>query len=406
MHSDEFPIERFENYPFIVDKNGSLSDHANLFVLHEIKSPITPSYRTLECKAYDLCYFFRWCSNTDINYLETNLPRLSRPTYRYHRHLIDLITIGEIAPTTGKRRMSTIIQFYKWLIAQELISDNHSLWIETPTDCLGNSVSKIDLITSFNRFKKQANPENVADESNLRPLNSKELNQLIDSLRKIGNPEMLLSFLLAVCTGARMCTVFTFRSQMFEKELPSTAKFKKIKIGLGSSVKNKKDKQMLVWIPVTLYQQLRIYALSDRALLRRRKFKKKYPLLSPHLFISERGNPYYLSENEAKIYDKLPIRGNTVHQFIAQRLKPKLRENGRNFSFHFHDLRATFALLLLEGLKIENSDNKLEIAAMNYVKSRMGHNSFSTTERYVERMDYPQFENATQLIFEKYLIGI
>lgn len=71
VRSDEdFVDDEYHHFPFVLRADGSLWEHANLFLLEQIKSVKRVPSKTLETRAVDLVMFRRWLDNEDVNYLE------------------------------------------------------------------------------------------------------------------------------------------------------------------------------------------------------------------------------------------------------------------------------------------------------------------------------------------------
>ena len=96
--------------------------------------------------------------------------------------------------------------------------------------------------------------------------------------------------------------------------------------------------------------------------------------------------------------------GNAVTQFILQQLKPELKRLGHSFSIHYHDLRATFGMNLLEEKLacLENSSDLFNV--LMHVRDRMGHNNIHTTENYLNYRKKYHLAVNTQSEFEKYIM--
>jgi len=96
--------------------------------------------------------------------------------------------------------------------------------------------------------------------------------------------------------------------------------------------------------------------------------------------------------------------GATVRQFIFTSLKKQLKKDGLEFSFSFHDLRASFGMNLLDSLMplVQSKEIKL-IRALIEIKERMGHSSLTTTEKYLNFRDRHKIKEQAQDDFEMHL---
>lgn len=118
---------------------------------------------------------------------------------------------------------------------------------------------------------------------------------------------------------------------------------------------------------------------------------------SQYLFLSNRGVPYYQSQKEVNEYnDNFSLHhiknGQTVRQFIKDKVIPLVKEESENFSYRFHDLRATYGMNLTEEQLISlNKGEKTLNDVREFVRIRMCHESSATTDlylRYRENLNY------------------
>ncbi|MHC5554765.1 tyrosine-type recombinase/integrase [Vibrio parahaemolyticus] len=411
----------FYHYPMIVDPDGSLWAEANRYLLSRLNGFVPVKRRTLESIAGDLAHFRRWLLKEEIDFLtDTARPR-ARPTYRYCAYLHDEIRFGKLKARTAKRRISSVQNFYRWLVVDG-VKFEYPLWLENDAalmfkDARGfqksKSVKSTDLTRSFRVVKSNDDySEHIDDGGKLRPLPKDEQVALIHALKAIGNTEMTLAFFLALATGARLQTVFTLRRQNFLDEPYKGAVSHRIKVGDGTPVSTKYGKQMVLLVPLFLYRRVQIYMNSERCHQRMKLSKHVYPENSDqYLFLTRTGQPYYMAENDPFAFLYLnPPRGNAVTQFIRQQLKPELYRHGYEFKFRFHDLRATFGMNLLESFVIQMSKAEPHLVvkadmtkALMLVRSRMGHTSIRTTEAYLNYREKYRVALDLQSEYEAYL---
>lgn len=411
----------FYHYPMIVDPDGSLWAEANRYLLNRLNGLVPAKRRTLESIAGDLAHFRQWLLEEEIDFLtDTARPR-ARPTYRYCAYLHDEIRLGKLKARTAKRRISSVQNFYRWLVVDG-VKFEYPLWLENDAalmfkDARGfqksKSVKSTDLTRSFRVVKSNDDySEHVDDGGKLRPLPKDEQVALIHALKAIGNTEMTLAFFLALATGARLQTVFTLRRQNFLDEPYKGAVSHRIKVGDGTPVSTKYGKQMVLLVPLFLYRRVQIYMNSERCHQRMKLSKHVYPENSDqYLFLTRTGQPYYMAENDPFTFlYRNPPRGNAVTQFIRQQLKPELYRLGFEFEFRFHDLRATFGINLLEerlrdypleDSSMQNQPNFFRL--LMYVRRRMGHANLATTERYLSYRQSFKLAESLQNGYECYL---
>lgn len=419
--SDSFYSEHFNHFPILVDADGSPWKEANRYLLSKLTGVLQAKHRTLESIASDLCNFRDWLTAEEIDFLIIAERTRARPTYRYCEFLHNQIKRGNIKTRTAKRRMNSIQNFYRWL-AEDGYQFSHALWLENEAvmkykNSYGFMKNKHIRLTDLSQSFKVSRStddygEYIDDGGKLRPLNEQEQTLLIQALKNIGNIEMLLAFLLSLTTGARLQTVFTTRKENFSTPPNETSPSLRLKIGSGTLINTKYQKQMVLVIPKWLHKKLYIYLKSKRYISRATRSNHVYEDEGKqYAFLTKAGQPYYMAQNDefAQLY-RNPPRGNAVTQFIRQQLMPEITRLGDKFTLRFHDLRATFGMNLLQqqlqkyklgGSAIENQPEFFRL--LMYVKERMGHSHLKTTEAYLNYRQKYKLAINVQAEYEAYI---
>jgi integrase len=411
----DFIVDKFHHFPVLINADGSPWQHGVLYLLSKLESNQIPSPKTLESIAVDLSHFMEFISSTPpLDYLVSPKRKLQRPTYAYRAYLQELLQDGLISKNTASRRMSSVIGFYRWLEKQHDTIFEHQLWDEREVYIqfyTAEGFSKIKHLTSTNlAVKVPANnddfSEYIIDGGRLRPLSKIEQENLIKALIEIGNPEMTLAFLIALTSGARIQTVFTLRIKHFIDININALREVPIKVGMGTGVDSKFQKNMSIFIPAWLIDKIKMYLHSERALRRRTRSNHYFESENDqYLFLTQSGAPYYISETDPQIIKyRTPQRGNAIRQFIKSQLMPILVKNNSYFAFSFHDLRATYGMNILEEKinKVEAGDYKL-FDVLIFIRERLGHKSTRTTELYLNYRQKQSIALNTQSNFESYL---
>lgn len=390
---------RFNLYPVVLDAGGAPWAEANMWILDMLESNVAPSMTTYASIAEDLAGYRRFLDETGIDWLHFATHKLQRPTYRFNGHLKHLIQNEEIAPATAKRRMATVIRFYRWLQEEGLFAPANSPWKASDrfvefTDLHGFKRSKVVTTTDVSiRVAKQDDPYDgtIDDGGKLRPLSQEEQEWLLDALLSRGNTEMILIHLFGLLTGARIQTILTFRLKhaLIDTERTQGGVLR-LPVGPGTGIDTKNDKKLVIHIPLWFGRMLQTYALSDRAKARRAR-----AAMGDHgdqyLFLSVRGAPLYTAGSDARSFDASNMLrhakvGQGVRQYIKERIIPFIREKYGVPAFHyrFHDTRATFGMNLVdEKMKRVEAGQATLKEVMDFVQARMGHTSSATTERYL-----------------------
>ncbi|MFX4282713.1 hypothetical protein ACOL3J_10595 [Aliarcobacter butzleri] len=356
--NNNFDITNYQFFPILLNPDKSLWELANRYLLNKLKSYELPNPRTLDTIACDLKDFMNFCNEEEIDYL--HIPRkLSNPIIKYKKNLLFKLHNNELSTNTIKRKLSSITCFYDWLIRHENIKFNFPLWTDSESyisysNDYGNKNYKKIKTKDINKISSTKNlstyDNSIIDYGRLHPLTKKEQIILIRILKECNNDEMLLSFIIALSTGARMQTVFTLRLKHFEREVTNSETIVKIEIGYGTHCDSKFSKRNILFFPVWLYKKIQIYIKSEKAIRRRNKSKHIFDNYSlQYLFLTSRGSPYYCAKDDKyKIIYPSPPSGENIRMFINNTLKPKYAEQNLQFNFSFHDLRATYGINLVD----------------------------------------------------------
>ncbi|MCT7557568.1 tyrosine-type recombinase/integrase [Aliarcobacter butzleri] len=414
--NEDYDVDNYLHYPILIEEDGIPWKHGNLYILSKLKNYKKPSSKTLDSIANDLKDFMLWCKESDIDYL-TAKRKVLTPTYKYRGYLQTLYENGKISSSTLKRKIGSVIGFYRYLINEQNIKFNFPLWEEGITsityfDNKGFSQSKNVITTDIAKAplvqnQEITNEEFIKDGGNLKPLTENEQVSIIKALLQIDNKEMTLGFLISMFTGARISSVYSLRLKHFKKNIDSESKDDiTMKIGLGTDCDTKGDKQYLLYFPLWLYQMIKIYIQSPKSVIKREKAKHIFDDYDKqYVFLNNRGRPYYVSKYDPYKQDYRDIpNGNTVRLFILNTLQKTLKKNNKNINFSFHDLRATFGMNTLNRLLPLVKSGEIDISfALHYVKERMGHSSLITTERYLNFQKLNQVKLKVQNGFEEHL---
>jgi len=399
-------------FPLVVGRDGVPWAEANMWLLSKAQETYAPSMTTIASNADDLASYLRFIEETNIEWTIFEANKLTRPTYRYYSHLKQLIANNEVAHSTARRRMSSVIRFYKWLKLDGYLKFDYEPWKESEriiffTDLRGfiknNKVVTTD-ISIKNQIIDDPYDDFINDGGKLRALTQYEQQCILNALIEINNTEMTLIHLFSLLTGARLQSILTFQVhhvlRITEMDAQDTMRFA---IGPGTGIDTKNDKKMVLHIPVWFYKLLQDYAVSHRAKKRRNRAvggdnEEQY------LFLSIRGTPLYYNKSDStgardkanKHHNKV---GQAVRQFIIEKIIPYLKENndGATFLYRFHDLRAAFGMNLMDSQLALVEQGTITLKhAIEFVKNRMSHESITTTERYLNNRYQKKMIRAAQ----------
>ncbi|CAI8941104.1 site-specific integrase [Pseudomonas sp. IT-P4] len=395
------------NLPFLFHRNGEPWIEANSYILNLVRDKHSKSRPTDEArrKASRLLDYLIFCESNNINWLDFSGKRITqRPTYRYHRHLIDM---PERGAQVANQYTGVVYGFYKF------VSNNwHEIDI-TRVDTVREinfyvenaygisreiTVEKRSQTQSYNRTKNV--PMGFVDDEGecLRPLANVQLAELINIIELDSwSAQERLIILSAVMTGARKQTVLTLRVKHVEalekSKLQSDGSYL-LKAGPGTGIDTKNSKPQTLHVPKQLAEDLITYVRSPYAKRRRQKFQAAYALKHPELvpiaedemyvFISEQNNCYYMASTDPRY----PFAKSRPLGAVTDTLKKKImRSASSEFpkDFTYHWLRATFAYQLYQRLTPRLKDGTLQPGdEISIIQSRLHHERRETTENYLK----------------------
>jgi integrase len=390
---------QFNLFPLVLDREGVPWSEATVYLLSKLEGVTDPVMTTYASIAEDLAAYRWFLDDAGLDWTHFPSQKLSRPTYRFNGHLKFAVGAGEIAAATAKRRMGSVIRFYRWLMEEGTLQPANPPWKESDRyidikDRQGfHKLKKVATTDLSIKVPQQDDPYEgtIEDGGKLRPLPMEEQEWLLNALINLGNTEMTLIHLFGLLTGARIQTILTFRVRHTLVEIEDGMKGEiRFPVGPGTGIDTKNDKQMVLHIPVWFYRMLQTYAHSERA----RKRRERATLgdsEDQYLFLSIRGAPLYQSKADSRHVDESNrLRhhkaGQGVRQFITERVIPLIRKMSgeKNFHYQFHDTRATAGMNWTDHqLKLVEIGNTTLKEAREFVKTRMGHESSATTDKYL-----------------------
>lgn len=412
---DDIPVVTFNHFPILLRPDLTIFEEGTLYILSKLEAFRAPSAGTLASVAQDLVAYMNHLAIDSCDFLHMPKRKAARPTYLYRFWLQEQMAAGELVPKTASRRMNVVVGFYRWLIARGMKFE-HSPWAEHTAfirfeNRVGFTFSRP--VTATNLSIRIPPPSSsyrdyINDGGKLKPLTPNQQSTMLKALRNIGNIEMELIFLIALCTGARLQTICTLRLGIFNKSWESCDTEIKIAAGPNTLVDTKHGKSGVLYFPTWLFEKLKIYNQSPSAEVRRRKNTSYKNPADQYLFLTKGGRPYYMGRNdpERSKVKRMPV-GNAITQFIKSALIPEICRLGEKFDLQFHDLRASYGMNLVDAnqeklVTGEISYHKLKI----FIKDRMWHASSDTTERYLKFRADNKFLIEVQETYENFLINL
>lgn len=406
----------FRGFPLVIDGSGIPWAPACLWLLDKAQAkPMNIS--SLMPIAQDLAAYKAFIDDLGLEWDDfSSVVKYTLPTYLYRSHINGQINAGKIKKSTGSRRMSTVISFYRFLMRTKRMrfTPANPPWVDKDLfinylDTQGFEKSVLVKTTdiSIEKPKEPADSDKIIDDGGkLRPLTQVEQKALVSALKELGNIEYSLMHYTALFTGAREMTVLTLRVRDVicpPDQVPQWPN--KIRCGPGTGIDTKRDVSgFYLSMPRFLYEELHAYAVSERAMRRRAKTEcGESP--ANYLFLTQHGQPYYESKEDRNAVreSSAPLRrsalsGRPLRKFIESSVTPLVRKTIPNFKYRFHDLRATFGMNWVDYQMLhsepENS-GKRYLKARDDLKKLMWHKSPLTTDKYLEhRENVHQLEQA------------
>lgn len=403
----------FLKFPLVLNADGSIWEPACMWLLdraqaNPLKQSSLPSIaqglRDYRLFLDELCLTWDDFSGVD---------KYTLPTYLYRTHLQELINSGFISKSTASRRMSTVIRFYRFLMDHKSMrfEPMNQPWVERQVglhykDSKGLSQVHTVVTTdvSIRAVKRDyAWDATIADGGRLRPLTVDEQRGLVAALKTLGNREYELMHYVSLFAGARVQTVLTLRWGYFQDPPDTIEQWPyKLRCGPGTGIDTKRDvTNVYLSIPRVLYEWLHVYANSDRAQRRRAKSKLGDDP-SNYLFVTNQGSPYYESKddrNAVRSSDDVlrrssPI-GQNLREFMGEKVIPEVRKTMPQFTYRYHDLRATFGMNWIDSVMGKHGAKEQYMWARDQLRKLMWHKHATTTDLYLEyRHHMHQLEKA------------
>ena len=190
----------FHTYPLVFCRDGTPWDEANLFIFKKIEAATDPDMSTFTGVAGDLASFRRFLDDVPpgrppIDWLDFPAHKHSKPTFKFRGHLLGKVMAGELKPSTANRQIGVIVRFYRWLLAEKLISLANPPWkewikyVSVPGTYGQKKVIEVKTTDLRITVAEQDDPFDgaIQDGGKLRPLPPHEQDWVIEALEALGN---------------------------------------------------------------------------------------------------------------------------------------------------------------------------------------------------------------------------
>lgn len=358
------PIDKL---PQIFWDSGEPWHEANHWALTKATSTAGGDIKTVTSLMKHLAAYTSWLESVKLDWRHFPMRKQDRAIVLYRGELIAQRDRGNLAPSTARARMASVIQFYRHSHIYGLVDRQSPMWKDRQVvvryyDTVG--FERTLLRTSSELAIPNRSRPGLRLEDGLTPLKTDDAVRLLEFAKHQRLHELNLILSLGLLTGARIETITTLGVKDVENARPDaeTPDTYRIPVGPGTGVNTKSDVSGELMVPKFLINDLKEYAYSMRRLRRQARASESN---RGFLFLTIQGNPYE-SGSFNRLMTDLRRRGLAAGmRFMA--------------SFKFHQTRATFGTWLMEvALRVAGTK-----AAVAFVKDAMLHKDEKTTFLYV-----------------------
>ncbi|WP_337916494.1 site-specific integrase [Vibrio cholerae] len=345
----------------LLDPEGRLVKPACLYLYWKKDEEQAKSTAT-DAKA--LLLYFRFLHQNNLNYWQFPHSKSRKQTFKFADFLVSTIQSDDIAISTAKTYLRVIVNFYKFLGRNNLIefSERNKPFdfeiVSLRQSGMLAHTQRVITVQTTNLMKKLPKEQAKHISRKLSPLTQEHLSAFLDTLATIPEDKALV-FEVALATGMRLQEVLTIPESIIFN--PENTYPIPISIGPKNGVKTKFSKQRYVEFSASLMLKLHQYMWSSV----RQRYVSKGKNNEGKLFISRQGTPFNANTIEKSFSD--------IRRVLSQRYM--------DFNYAIHDLRSTYATYTLHRLWEEKGSLR---AAASILQELMGHNSFTSTFKYVE----------------------
>ncbi|MDO7908985.1 site-specific integrase [Pseudomonas sp. 22-AL-CL-001] len=395
----------------ILQPDGKPWVEGNLYLLWRAKEYPRVSAETLGAEAANLKEFMNVMLDHNLNHLDFRGREFERPTYRFKAHYKLDIARKEIDAESVNNKIRAVIRFYRWLIRYRNLLPAKPPWKEkivhiSRLDRHGFARSR-EIITTDLTFPKNKDESSdfIYDGGKLRPLDKFEQDAVIKALLLAGNIEMLLLFILALFSGMRIQTALTIRvGDLIEASADDTDTYS-ISAGKDTLVDTKYGKRQKIKVPGWVHHRLFTYLQSERY-QKRKALALERDESEQYVFLSRTGKPLYVSHLDKDKY-KSHEKGSTVRKFIKHTLVPLLKAHDHNFTFSFHDLRASFGMNLVDERRELLAQGKIGyLELIDYVAKRLHHSNRKTTMSYLDYRRVNEMVHEADTDYQRHIMSL
>jgi integrase len=333
----EKPGRKVDLLPQIFWADNTPWREANLWA-HERAIEDHKEPRTVLAEITALTSYAKWLEANDTDWSHFPERKKNRCLVRYRGHLIESRNKSELAPSTASERMRVVISFYRWAKANEILSVSGPLWRDKTIRFVRPDSFGMDrtfaVLTSELAIPNRITPH-AAPEGSLMPVSSVDRNAFLDFVRESASEEIFLLLSLGFFTGMRLGSLVDLKIKTLENALPDPRCGDLFRLTLGPGARPQVATKFgitgQIYIPRTLLEYVKEYAVGTRRLLREAKAKPEHKEL---VFLTRFGNPYAQRGSNKSVAVNVEMH--------ALRKKAVAAGIAMADGFWFHQTRATF----------------------------------------------------------------
>lgn len=373
--SDPPNQKKIDGLPQIFWATGLPWREANLWLMLQA-TQAQKDIATVKSKSASLHAYSKWLEESETDWRAFPAKESHRCLVKYRGYLIQSRKTNIIAPSTTSQRMRVVIQFYRWLRHNSILSPEWPMWRESFINVKTNNAFGLERTFTINTTNLSiSNSSTVGEklEDGLFPVSENDRQRILETARDFCPVEIYLLLMSGFFTGMRIQTLASLTIQTLSNAIQDPASPKLYRLAVGprapSPVETKNGVTGHVWITKALLDELLTHCYSVGRLLREAKAKPEHRNL---VFLTKHGNPY-----SERTKDRSPALNVAMHN-----LRRIGREKGISAlnTFKFHQTRCTFATELAR-LAIQAGG---AIHAIAIVKDALLHKDESTTIKYIK----------------------
>lgn len=243
--------EVYAHFTFVMNRDGTLWYEANLYIINLIQYDTAYNedqripQATIAAHSEALQKYKRYCDEQDdeldlihardkierekMPYWRVAKRPFNRPNIKYRDYLQERVTVEEIADTYARKLLRPVTAFYDFIneyFGKDYLFLGKGVTMPGKVD---KTIIMIDEDRGIIKDKKEANKIRgshnkslgyIEDGGNTKPLIERQQLEIFDLIYASGQPEIIISFLFAIKSAARMDTTFTLRLRYFMNNLP------------------------------------------------------------------------------------------------------------------------------------------------------------------------------------------